>query len=118
KQRLLPTSPVRFGPKSIALPRRSQMTRCANSCGQSESHSITSSVQASSGSVETPPAVGILMSWRYRLWSTSEFEDGQGHREVVQPDKRVWIYPTGRRGWEGRFCLYLFRGKSRPVMSV
>ena len=41
--------------------------------------------------------------------STSEFEYGQGHCEVVQPDQRVWIYSTGGRGWEGRFRSHLGR---------
>ena len=55
------------------------------------------------GTQRITAAVGIFAHWPYLLTSTSEFEYGQGHREMVQPDQRIRIYPTGRRGWEGLF---------------
>src|ERR1017187_2629470 len=76
-------------------------------CSRHHPYSITSSTQTSSVSVHTAAAVGIFAHWPYVLTSTSEFEYGQGHREVVQPDQRVRIYSTGERGWEGRFRSHL-----------
>src|ERR1035437_964941 len=76
-------------------------------CSRHHPYSITSSTQTSSVSVHTAAAVGIFAHWPYVLTSTSEFEHGQGHREVVQPDQRVRIYSTGERGWEGRFRSHL-----------
>src|SRR4029077_14883084 len=68
------------------------------------SHSGTAAIRAA--------AVGILAHWQYLHTSTSEFEYGQGHSEVVQPNQRVRIYPTDRRGRERCFRSHLSRCKS------
>ena len=48
--------------------------------------------------VHIAAAVGIFARWPSFLTSTTEFEYGQRHSEVVQPDQRVWIYSNWRGG--------------------
>src|SRR3979411_1633416 len=57
--------------------------------------------------------IGIIAHWPYVLTSTTEFEYGEGHREVVQPDQRVRIYSTGERGGARTFRSHLGRRKGR-----